>query len=432
MRKGRSTISVEQELLHILFIHGYLLQKSTLTSEDFTQQTDKIIYQSMIDVASQNKPIDLVSVAEHIENKYRKVDMEYMGHLVEKGVGTPLSFDNYVDIIRKNSRNRKAKQIAWELQNNIDENLGDDDPIQNAVRQLMEIDRNQQSFDRTINECLEAGLNQVQEAMKSEGLVGITTGLTDLDDAIGGYHETDLYVVGARPAMGKTAFLFSSALANNKVTGIISAEQGFAQAGLRCIAIAGSVNSQNLRSAKLDETEWAKVTAGTLRVQDRPIFVNDEPGINITNLVRQARMWKFNHGLEILFVDYIQKIKGSNTRANKTEQVTEVVNTLKQLARELEIPVVALAQVKREVESRPDKRPKAGDMSDATAIEQEADCIFTLYRDEVYFPDTEWKGVAEIDAVKNRHGPIGLIKCIYEGRYFQFKDFNSNEYMGRS
>lgn len=421
---SKRAYSVEQQLLYVLFTNGYLLTKCTLTAEDFYSETNRIIYQSMIDVDKQNKPIDIISIAEHIENKYRSVDMEYIGNIFEKGVGVASSFENYVNIIREYSRKNKAKQIAWNLQNQIDENLTEFDPIQAAIQELMKIDSNKQSFDKTINECLEAGLKIVQDAHNSGGLVGIPTGLKSLDEAIGGYHNSDLYVFGARPAMGKTAFLFCSALANNNCTGIISAEQGHAQAGLRFISISGSVHSQNMRSATLSESEWSRVSAGTIKAQQKNILVNDEPGISITNLIKQARLWKFNNKLEILFVDYIQKIKGTNPNAKKYEQVTEVVSALKQLARELDIPVVALAQVKRDVDARADKRPLLGDMSDASEIEKEADAIFTLYRDEVYNDSSDAKGIAEIDVVKNRHGPTGTIRCLFEGKYFQFKDFN--------
>lgn len=426
----KSTISVEQQILYVLFTNPHLLSGCRLTPADFTQQSDQIVYQAMLDVAAKNLPVDFVSVAESIERTHRQVDMEYLGAIVAKGVGSPAGFEHYQNMVRENTRKRKAREILWNAQNQLEENLDGIDPVQHAIRELMQLDANQQNYDRTIKQCLDAGLKLVQEAHNAGGLVGITTGLADLDEAIGGYHKTDLYVVGARPSMGKTAFLFSSALANNNVTGIISAEQGYAQAGLRCISIAGSVNSQNLRSAKLDETDWPKVTAGTVRTQDKRIFVNDEPGISITSLIRQARIWKFNHGLEILFVDYIQKIKGSNQSAKKYEQVTEVVGLLKQLARELDIPVVALAQVKRDVDTRSDKRPQIGDMADASEIEKEADCIFTLYRDEVYNENTDQRGIAEIDAVKNRHGPIGTVFCRYEGKYFQFKDLKPEAYQG--
>lgn len=421
----KRTYNIEQQLLYVLFTNGYLITKCPLNPDDFGNETNRIIYQSMIEVDQQNKPIDIISIAEHIENRYRSVDMEYLGNLFEKGVGVSGSFDNYVNMIRETSRTNKAKQIAFNLQSQLEENFNDYDPIQSAIKALMEVDSNKQSFDKTIKECLEAGLKLVQEAHEQGGLVGITTGLKDLDETIGGYHKSDLYVFGARPAMGKTAFLFCSALANDQVTGIISAEQGHAQAGLRFISISGSVHSQNMRSANLNESEWSRITAGTVKAQSKKIFLNDEPGITITNLIKQARLWKFNNNLEILFVDYIQKIKGTNPNAKKYEQVTEVVGALKQLARELNIPVVALAQVKRDVDTRSDKRPKLGDMSDASEIEKEADCIFTLYRDEVYDEHSNYKGVAEIDAVKNRHGPTGVIRCLFEGKYFQFKDMST-------
>jgi len=761
---NKRTYSIEQQLLFVLFTNGYLLTKCPLNPDDFSTETNRIIYQAMVDVDKQHKPIDIISIAEHIENTYRNVDMEYLGNIFEKGVGIAGSFDNYVNIIRETSRKNKGKQIAWNLQKQLEENFNDYDPIQAAIQELMKVDSNKQSYDKTIKECLEAGLKCVQDAHNSGGLVGIPTGLKSLDEAIGGYHDSDLYVFGARPAMGKsqpltsdilladgsfkkmgdlsigdklasidgkesqvsniypqglrsiyklilsdgrevkcdiehlwsvrsckldglqtfttgelfemlkkerfrnrislenhtgdfgtqtdlnidpwllgfligdgtfqkssvrfstsesytyqkilkclpeghevkylgaydyrivfpqdakinptlnaikslglegstsefkflpkealsatkefreqllsgllesdgwisgasiqystasrqlaldiqdlvrslggsasyriktntqyeykgeklkgkpahilsicvpniaeivdsprllknltirkktcapiiraieyineeqaqcikvshpsslyitdgytvthnTAFLFCSALANDVCTGIISAEQGHAQAGLRFISISGSVHSQNMRSANLSEAEWSRVSAGTINAQKKNIFLNDEPGISITGLIKQARLWKFNNNLQILFVDYIQKIKGTNPNAKKYEQVTEVVGALKQLARELDIPVVALAQVKRDVDTRSDRRPKLGDMSDASEIEKEADAIFTLYRDEVYNQDTMDKGIAEIDAVKNRHGPTGTIRCLFEGKYFQFKDF---------
>ena len=197
------------------------------------------------------------------------------------------------------------------------------------------------------------------------------------------------------------------------------------QVGLRLISMQGSVNSQNLRTATLDESEWSRVSAGAIALQNIQGAINDKPGINITEVVAQARKWKFERGIKILYLDYIQKIKGSNPRATRTEQVTEVVGTLKNLAKELRIPVVALAQVNRQCEQRPDKRPTSSDIADASEIEKEADVIMALYRDEVYEDDTPDRGVAELILTKNRHGPIGTLRCHFIGKYFQFKDFQS-------
>lgn len=416
-------ISVEQNLLFVLLTNGELINNCPLKASDFTNKTDQMIFQAMLDVTTANQPIDIITIGENLEQKYRTVDMSYLGQLIEKGVGVASSFDSYVNIIRKSSRKRLAKQIAYTLQLQLEENV-DGDPVADAIQKLMAIDSVSQKHMHTMNDCMRGALEELERAFNTQGITGISTGLTDLDSSIGGYHDTDLYVIGARPAMGKTAFLLGSANACNVPHGIISAEQDHTQAGIRLISMNGSVNSQNLRSGQIDETEWPKISAAVTNLKKQEMYLNDEPGICITNLIRSAREWRYNHGIKILFVDYIQKIRGSNKRASKTEQVTEVTGALKNLARELRIPVVALAQVKRDVESRPDKMPLQGDLSDASEIEKEADCIITLYRDEVYNENTEYPGLADLNICKNRHGPIGLVRTKYVGKYFQFKDLN--------
>ena len=417
--------STEQQILFVILRNGAMLARCDLAVDDFTHQTDQMIYQAMREVAAEEKPVDLITVAEHLEQKHRTVDMRYLGELFEKGMGAEQNFESYVEIVKNASRKRKARSIAMHLQTQIEEGLqgATGDPVQAAIRDLMAIDQVSQNYEHTIKQAVTAAVELVQVAHDCQGLVGITSGINDLDDAIGGYHDTDLVVIPARPAMGKTAFLLSCLAKCGVPAGLISAEQDMAQIGLRLISMSGSVNSQNLRTANLSEDEWSRVSAGTLKAKDIPGVINDKPAASITDVVSMARKWKFDQDIKILYVDYIQKIKGSNPKATRVEQVTEVVGTLKNLAKELQIPVVALAQVNRQCEQRDDKRPKASDIADASEIEKESDVIMTLYRDEVYDEESPDKGIAEINIVKNRHGPIGLIRCQFIGKYFQFKDF---------
>lgn len=416
--------NVEQQLLYVIFINGHLINQCDVNQNDFTHESDKMIFGAMLEVAADNKPIDLITVGEHLENKYRTVDMNYLASIVKNGVGSPSSIKAYSDLIKKASRKRQASYIARELQAQLQDGY-QGDPIAEAITKLMAVDKSEANYSYTLKECLHAGIKSIEEAHGKEGLLGIPTGLTDLDEATGGCHKTDLTIIGARPAMGKTALLFCMACASNARGGIISAEQGHVQAALRFISIKGSLDSQKLRTATLNEAEWTKLSGTSIALRDLPIFINDQPAIDINALVRQAREWKFNEGIEILYVDYVQKIKGSNPKDPKWMQVTEVVGTLKNLARELDIPIVALAQVKRDVENREDKRPRMGDMSDASEIEKESDVIMTLYRDDVYNEHSELQGLADLDIVKNRHGPTGTIRTKFIGKYFQFKDLNS-------
>jgi len=420
-----NSLASEQAALYVLLTDGSRLSECNLDSSDFSTQSHKIIYEAIQAVAANGKAIDIITVSEDIEQKYRTVDMNYFGQLIEKGVGTGRYLSEYCASIKEAARKRKGVDIANTLQQSL-QSGSDSDPIALAIKELIAIDKSQKNHNHTLKQCLESGLTLVQEAHEKDGgLVGITTGIKDLDESTGGFHDTDLAVIGARPAMGKTSLLFSMAHAANMPCGIISAEQGMAQAGLRMLSIHGSIDSQKLRTANLSDHDWSMVSGSTLALKDRQAWLNDEASISITGLIRQAREWKFNHDIKILYVDYIQKIKGSNPSKSKTEQVTEVTQSLKNLARELNIPVVALAQVKRDVESRSDRRPKAGDMSDASEIEKEADVIITLYRDEVYDEHTQDYGIAELDICKNRHGPTGLIKTLFIGKYFQFKDFQN-------
>jgi len=221
--------------------------------------------------------------------------------------------------------------------------------------------------------------------------------------------------------------LLNLASAHEEPSGIISAEQGREQIGLRGIAINGRVSAHAMRLAKLNDHDWPKITNAVSYMKDRKIRLNDQPGISLTELVRQARQWKYQYDIKILYIDYIQRIK-ANKKLPKHEQVGEVAMALKELARELDIPVVALAQVNRDVEKRGDKRPNMSDLKDSGSIEQEADNIMSLYRDEVYSEDSPDKGIAEVNVLKNRHGPTGMIRVSWIAQFMIFEDMEKPVY----
>ena len=250
----------------------------------------------------------------------------------------------------------------------------------------------------------------------------------DLAQCIKVTHPDSLYITDGYVVTHNTALMLNLALAAKEPVGIISAEQGHEQMGLRLISIEGSLDSQKLRTGGFYDEEWDTLRKAVRRLTERNIRVNDEPGISISGIIRQARDWKFKYGIKALYVDYLQKIRATDKRMKRHEQVGEVAGLLKNLARELEIPVVALAQVNRECEKRPNKRPLNSDLADASEIEKEADEILFLYRDEVYNPDSPDKGIAEIDISKNRHGPTGTVRCVFVGKFMQFKEIAPKTY----
>ena len=287
----------------------------------------------------------------------------------------------------------------------------------------MDLTRSTAKHEHTIVEAMGEALNDIDEALQSGGLVGVNTGLPDLNDCLGGFYKSDLIVIGARPSVGKTCFALNIADRCGVPCGLISGEQASNQIGLRMMAISGRVSAHNMRRAKLDESEWAKLTNVLSKTKTKRMWIYDKPGPDINDVARQARKWKHSNDISILFVDYLQKIrgpKGGKKDNGRIDEVAEVARSLKDIARELNIPVVALAQVNRDVEKRQDKRPTMSDLANSGEIEREADQIITLYRDEVYEPDSKYAGICEASVVKNRHGPTGVIKLAWSKEFMRF------------
>jgi replicative DNA helicase len=275
-----------------------------------------------------------------------------------------------------------------------------------------------------MGQVMKRAIEIIEEAdSKKGGVFGVPSGLTDLDKVLGGFHNSDLYVVGARPAIGKTAMLLNFANAAGVAGGVISAEQPAEQIGLRLIAIDGKVCAHKMRNGDLEEHDFARIALTARNLNQKEIHLYDKSGPTIMEVIRQARKWKMQYDIRILYVDYIQRLKWTDLKIARHEQVGNVVMCLKELARDLNIPIVALAQVNRDVEKRTDKRPNMGDLANSSEIEKEADCIMLLYRDEVYNDQTMDKGVIEIDVAKNRHGPTGWKKFIWQERFMRVENY---------
>lgn len=410
----------EQGVLYGLLKNNARLQECDLEPHEFQSWQHQEVYAVICELVNSGEVADMVTVCERLEQLAPGQQfLPYLSTIMRDGTCVA-GVEAYSKIIRKTHRKQQALDIAETLKIGLLDG-GDTDPVDAAIQQLMALNTVGRNFDHDMRGIMAAGLRIIDTAMDSDGLIGIPTGLQDLDDCLGGFHDTDLIVIGARPAMGKTAFLLNLALAANEPVGIISAEQGHEQMGLRLISIEGKLDSQKIRTGGFYDEEWATLAMTVNRLTDKPIRMNDEPGININKVIRQARDWKFKYGIKALYVDYLQKVRAGDKRLKRHEQVGEVAGSLKNLARELGIPVIALAQVNRECEKRPNKRPLNSDLADASEIEKEADEILFLYRDEVYNPDTPDKGIAEIDISKNRHGPVGTVRAAFMGKFMRFE-----------
>lgn len=400
-----------------------------LTADDFFRRDHRAIFRAIADLSGRGQPFDTVTMAEWF-NSHGLVDEVDPSYVLDLANNTPSAANilAYAEIVSRKSTLRKVLDIATEACSSI--YGGEDGPIlDETIGRLMSLQKIDTRHEFTLRQAMSMAYKEAQEARAKGGkIVGIPTGLIDMDAMLGGWHNSDLSIVGARPAMGKTALLLNFALACKVPCGIISAEQPAQQVGARVMSIESHVDAIKMRNGKLDDNDAFKLSNAVARLIGTPCMVYDRSAPTIADVVRISRKWKHEMGLRILFVDYVQRIEGTDRRERKFERVGEVVRGLKDIARDLEIPVVALGQVGRQVEARTDKRPQMGDMSDSSEIEKEADQILTLYRDEVYNEDSPDKGVAEIYVEKNRHGPTGLVKACWIAPSMRFTNFASDAY----
>lgn len=430
MREARKVSEAEASLIHLMLCDNGIYQANAMNADWFSGTLWRKSYGAIKSLVDQRQIADYISVSDYLSGTDPNVNwLVSLAELNRNCLARAEAAETYVNILREAHARRAAERIAYTL---MSESRKGQAAIDSAIRALMALDTVESNHDHDAKTIVRGALEYTEEAFErgSRGeLVGLPTGLTDLDKATGGWHNTDLIVIPARPAMGKTAMLLNLALNAGVPFGIISSEQSHDQMGVRMLSISGRVSGNKIRQGRLQDDDWSKLSVGAQTLMNRPFWINDDPTITIDGIRRQARKWFYSHGIKVLFVDYIQRIYATDPRQPKHQQVADVTTGLKTLAKELGIPVIALAQVNRDCEKRPDKRPSMGDIADASIIEKEADMVMTIYRDEVYNPGTSDKGIAELGICKSRHGPIGTIRTVWDGSCFRFTDLSPEYYM---
>lgn len=378
-----------------------------------------VIYESIQSLDRLGKPFDVFTVSSELARTTGK-DWTATVAQIARNTASARNVVEYASQVKRFHRNRSVRRICTELLETVSAESG---AVDKAIGCLMSLDETNRNTSYSMREVVTQAADEIERSLKSDGgLPGISTGFIDFDESFGGYQKGDLFILGARPAMGKTGFLLSSLLNCKVPAGVISAEMSATQIGLRAISSSGRIDSQNLRTANLTEQEWALMGKAVAYLSELRIVINDKSSPTIGEVQAWVRKMKHKAGIEILFVDYLQRLQGNNPKLSRVEQVGEIAIGLKTIARELGIPVVAMAQVNREVEKRDNKRPQMGDLANSSEIEKEADVIVMLYREEVYNPSTERSGVAELRVEKNRHGPTGLIELNWISEYILFED----------
>jgi len=410
--------SYEAGILVRLLTDPSAIPQCDLTPTEFDNRQYREVYEAIEALSNRGDAVDWLSAASYISEQGGPDYHSVLAALL-KDTPSTTQLPMYVNAVRKANEMRKAAQIGSKLV----QGAAGEGAVDDAIRELLTLSMPVQKFDYTMNAALKIAVDDIDEAFEGR-TPGITTGLIDLDSMLGGLHAGDLIVIGARPSMGKTALMLNmsaAALMAGSPVGVFSGEQGVSQITQRLIAIQGRVPVMRMRNGKLIDEDWPKISSAVSQLKDKNFQIFDKPAPTLSDIVRRARSWHYNHGIKAIYIDYLQRIK-VDKRAPRHEAVGEIAAGLKELARELNIPVITLAQVNREVEKRVNKRPFMGDLKDSGTIEQEADQIFMLYRDEVYNEESQDKGKAEINIEKNRHGSTGRVDVIWRGEYLRFEN----------
>lgn len=429
------SIEAEQAVLGGLMLDNNAWERvsDAVSDGDFYRHDHRLIFRAIFTLAERNSPFDVVTLSEQLDKEGHLSQVGGLGYLGELAKNTPsvANIKAYAQIIRERATLRQLIGISNEIADMAYAPQGKSavEVLDEAERQIFQIAeaRPKAGGPVGINEILVKTIDRIDELFNTnEGLTGISTGFTDLDGMTSGLQPADLVIVAGRPSMGKTTFAMNlvenAVLRTEKVVLVFSLEMPSDSIVMRMLSSLGRIDQTKVRSGKLDDDDWPRLTSAVNLLNERKLFIDDTAGISPTEMRARARRLAREHGeIAMIMVDYLQlmRIPGSSGD-NRTNEISEISRSLKALAKEFNCPVIALSQLNRSLEQRPNKRPVNSDLRESGAIEQDADIIMFVYRDEVYHPETEYKGVAEIIIGKQRNGPIGTCRLAFIGKYTRF------------
>lgn len=404
--------------------------------DDFYKTGHRKIFSAMQYLFEANQPIDILTVADRLRKNGDLDDsggMDYLDFL-EGLVPTSAAITHHSKIIREKKVLRDLIDTATEIvATSYDDSEDAEEILDKAERSIFEISekRSKRSF-FSIKEIVKSSFDSIEKLFEKPGMVtGVETGFRDLDNITSGLQPSDLVILAGRPSMGKTSFALDIArfaACKRKVpTAIFSLEMSKEQLGMRMLCAEARVSSVKLRTGFLASSDWPNLTAAAGRISEAPIFIDDSPQLATLDVRARARRLKAEHSLGLVIVDYLQLMHGSRKIESRQLEISEISRGLKGLAKELNVPIIALSQLSRAVESRTDKRPLLSDLRESGSIEQDADVVAFIYRDEVYDPETTKKGIAEILIRKQRNGPIGEVELAFLNEFTRFENLAHHE-----
>ena len=437
------SIEAEQSVIGAMMIDNEVINVASelVRGEDFYNKQYGIVFESMVELFESGKPVDTVT----LQNKLKEKDvpsevssLEFIMGIIT-AVPTSANIRYYANIVAEKSILRNMIRLNEEIENLCYSGKESMEFIlEDAEKRIFQLTQKRNSGEFVpIRQVVLNALRKIEASAKSDGRVtGIATGFYDLDFKTSGMQPADLVLIAARPSMGKTAFVLNIAqhvaFRMHKTVAIFSLEMSKEQLVNRMFSLESNVDAQNLRNGTLSDVEWEKLIESAGVIGKSNLIIDDTAGISISELRSKCRKFKLEHNLEMIIIDYLQLMSGSGRSESRQQEISEISRSLKSLARELNVPVLALSPLSRAVEQRPDKRPMMSDLRESGAIEQDADVIMFIYRDDYYNKDSERKGISEIIIAKQRNGPIGTVDLVWLPEYTKFankeRDKNRQEF----
>ncbi len=400
-----------------------------LTGEDFYGKQYGLLFDAMVELDDEGKPVDLVTLQQRLKEKGAPPEicgMEYIRDVLA-AVPTSANVKYYAGIVADKSVMRKLIRVNEDIANSC---YAQNEPLETILESsekgIFDIIQKRNNSDFVpIRQVVMNAMSMIEEASKTHGAVtGIPTGFLDLDYKTAGMQPSDLVLIAARPSMGKTAFVLNIAqhvaFHENKAVAMFSLEMSKEQLVNRLLSLESKVDAQSIRTGNMKDDEWERLIEGADVIGRSKLLIDDTPGITVSELRSKCRKFKLEYNIEMVIIDYLQLMTGSGKIESRQQEISDISRALKALARELKVPVLALSQLSRAVEQRPDHRPMLSDLRDSGAIEQDADVVMFIYRDDYYNKDTELKNVAEIIIAKQRNGSIGTVNLAWLPDYTQF------------
>lgn len=435
------SLEAEQAVLGGLMLDnsGWDRIADIVSTEDFYRQDHRLILAAVMALSEASQPFDAVTVSQWLQNNDELEaagGLAYLGQLV-RDTPSAANIKAYAEIVRERSILRQLIEVGTRMAASAYTPEGRDsrellDSAESEVFRIAEQGARGKAGMKSIKSLLADAVDRIDTLYQQDDhITGVATGFVDFDDQTSGMQPSDLVIVAGRPSMGKTTFAMNiaenAAIKHQKPVAIFSMEMSGEQLAMRLMSSLGRIDQTRIRTGKLDDDDWHRLTSSMGILADAPMYIDDTPALSPTELRARARRMAREHGLGMIVIDYLQLMQ-TGGKENRTAEISEISRSLKSLAKELNVPVVALSQLNRSLEQRPNKRPVMSDLRESGAIEQDADVIVFIYRDEVYNPESQDKGIAEIIVGKQRNGPIGTTRLTFLGQFTRFENFTPDFY----